>query len=258
MTKSLHDKVAIVTGAATGIGSATAKRLAADGVAVGGTASQAHTDVSDERSVVQLFADTVARYGGVDIVHNNAAAVGADVHGRDVAIADGKVEVWDRTLAVNLRGVMLGCKHAIPLMLERGGGVIINTSSTSALGGGPSAVAYAASKSAIVAVTQHVAARYGKEGIRCVAIAPGLIVTEDVEKNISSSWRHIMLRQQCTQHVGRPDDIANAVAFLVSDQAEFITGVLIPVDGGQMCHRPSLADELEGMLGSEPMRRSDS
>lgn len=263
----LDRRVAVVTGSATGIGAATAVRLAADGASVvladvneqgaqqtvdaitraGGTAVYLRTDVSDETSVANTFAATEERFGRVDILHNNAAAISPEVQGRDEAIADGDVDVWDRTYAVNLRGVMLGCKHAIPRMLARGGGVIVNTSSTSALQGGPRSVAYAASKAGVIAVTQHVASRYGKEGIRCVAIAPGLIVTDHVEQKVPQAWRAVMHRQQCTEHVGRPDDIANAVSFLVSDEAAFITGVLIPVDGGQTCHRATLADELEGI-----------
>jgi NAD(P)-dependent dehydrogenase (short-subunit alcohol dehydrogenase family) len=264
----LEGRVAIVTGAATGIGAATACRLAADGAAVvigdvnvdaaeqvvakilesGGTASARFTDVAEERMVAELVATTVERHGRLDILHNNAAAVGADVHGRDLEITEGSVEVWDRSLAVDLRGVMLGCKYAIPEMLKVGGGVIINTSSSAAIGVGPRAVAYSAAKSGVITVTQHVAARYGRLGIRAVALAPGLVLTPAAEEAMPRPWLDAMRRQQSVVHSGRPEDVANLVSFLVSDEAAFITGILVPIDGGANSHRGSLPDELE-LLG---------
>jgi NAD(P)-dependent dehydrogenase (short-subunit alcohol dehydrogenase family) len=264
----LDGRVAIVTGAATGIGAATASRLAADGAAVvigdvileaaqqvvasivedGGVASARFTDVSDEAMVAELVTTTVERHGRLDILHNNAAAVGADVHGRDLEITEGSAQVWDRTLAVDLRGVMLGCKHAIPHMVSAGGGVIINTSSSAAIAVGPRAVAYAAAKSGVITVTQHVAARYGRLGIRAVAIAPGLVLTPEAEASMPGPWLSALRRQQCVTRAGRPQDVANLVSFLVSDEAAFITGVLVPIDGGANSHRGSLPDELD-LLG---------
>jgi len=264
----LDGRVAIVTGGATGIGAATARRLAADGAAVvigdvnvdgaeqvaagilhdGGTASVRFADVSEESMVAELVGTTVERHGRLDILHNNAAAVGADVHGRDLEITEGSVEVWDRSLAVDLRGVMLGCKYAIPQMLKVGGGVIINTSSSAAVGVGPRAVAYTAAKSGVITVTQHVAARYGRLGIRAVAVAPGLVLTPEAEDAMPRPWLDALRRQQCVTRSGRPEDVANLVSFLVSDEAAFITGIVVQIDGGANSHRGSLADELD-LLG---------
>ena len=162
----VRGKVAIVTGAGSGIGRATAQMLAREGASIcvadinaeaarataeaigatGGRAIEVRCDVSDENAVAAMIETTRATFGRLDILHNNAAALGTTGPGEDNDITELDVTVWDRAMAVNLRGVMLGCKHAIPLMLESGGGSIINTSSGSASGGDFSGPAYAASK----------------------------------------------------------------------------------------------------------------
>ena len=188
----LKDKVAIVTGSASGIGRSTALLLASEGASVvvadldgpgaekvvaeieaaGGKALARVVDVSREDAVREMIAAAVDTWGGLDILHNNAAALGPASPGRDMDVASMDVEIWDRTMAVNLRGVMLGCKHAIPAMLERGGGAIVNTSSGSAQRGDLAIPAYAVSKGGVDTLTRYVATQYGKRGIRCNAIAP--------------------------------------------------------------------------------------
>jgi NAD(P)-dependent dehydrogenase (short-subunit alcohol dehydrogenase family) len=201
------------------------------------------------KAAVEFCVDT---YGGLDVLHNNAAALGPDVHGRDTQIVDAQVEVWDKTMAVNLRGVMLGCKYAIPRMIERGGGVIVNTSSTAALAAGPAAAAYAASKAAIISLTRHVAARYGRDGIRCIAIAPGHIVNP---RTAAAPWFTAMMRpHQPVPRQGVPQDIANGVAFLVSEEASFISGILLPIDGAHGAARPTFATEMEHLLEGAKQR----
>ncbi len=258
----LEEKVAIVTGAASGIGRATAMRLARAGASVlvadldevraqgvadeiveaGGRALAHVVDVSEESAVKRMVDAAVAAFGGIDILHNNAAAIGKSSPGRDRDITRIDVDVWDRTMAVNLRGVMLGCKHAIPHMLERGGGSIINTSSGSAQRGDVTIPAYGVSKGGVDTLTLYVATQYGKQGIRCNAIAPGLILTHGVENFGGQQYVDMLEEHHLTPRVGQPEDIAEAVLFLASDAAGFITGQIINVDGGILSHAPPVAD----------------
>jgi NAD(P)-dependent dehydrogenase (short-subunit alcohol dehydrogenase family) len=184
----------------------------------------------------------VENFGGLDILHNNAAAIGAAKPGIDHDVAAIDVDVWDRTMEVNLRGVMLGCKHAIPRMLERGGGSIINTSSGSAERGDLANAAYAVSKGGVNTLTLYVATQYGKQGIRCNAIAPGLILSNPIENFGGERYVAMLEEHHLTPRVGQPDDIANAVIFLSSDESSFITGQILRVDGGILSHAPPVAD----------------
>jgi NAD(P)-dependent dehydrogenase (short-subunit alcohol dehydrogenase family) len=259
---TLDGKVAIVTGAASGIGRATARLLGREGASVlvadlneagakqveqeivsaGGRARGHAVDVSDEDAVKGMVDAAVDAYGGLDILHNNAAAIGKTSPGRDMDVAKIDVDIWDRTMAVNLRGVMLGCKHAIPRMLERGGGSIVNTSSGSAQRGDVALPAYAVSKGGVETLTLYVATQYGKQGIRCNAIAPGLVLTHPVDDFGGQLYVNMLEEHHLTPRVGQPEDIAQAVLFLVSDASGFITGQIINVDGGIVSHAPPVAD----------------
>ena len=151
-------------------------------------------------------------------------------------------EVWDTILRVNLRGTMVASRAAIPHLRKRGG-AIVNTSSGAALSGGLSHSAYSASKAAINSLTQSLATQHGKEGIRCNAIAPGLIVTPATQDSYAKSEvGEVMLRHHLTPRLGKPEDVAAAVVFLSSDEAAFITGQVICVDGGLHAHQPYVAD----------------
>jgi NAD(P)-dependent dehydrogenase (short-subunit alcohol dehydrogenase family) len=252
---SLEHRVAIVTGAASGIGKATANALALAGASVlvadlneEGAAATAEEMTGRELRVKGCQA-AVSHFGGLDILHNNAADSDPMLMSRDLSVTELTSEVWDRTMRVNLRGPMLGCKYAIPHMIERGGGAIINTSSASGLTGDTSRSAYAASKAGLQSLTQSVAVQYGKQGVRCNAIAPGIIATPALHANVPSEQVEVYAGSTMTARLGVPEDIAATVVFLASDAAGFITGQILSVDGGLLAHHPAVS-EIRNLMGA--------
>jgi len=259
----VEGKAALVTGAGGGIGAACALMLAREGAAVavadidlaaaqrtvaliekaGGRAIALRVDMGDEASVIAMVDAAAQALGGLDILHNNAADTRLSGT-RDSAVEKVDTGVWDDILRINLRGTMIASRAAIPHLRKRGG-AIINTSSNAALAGALSHSAYSASKAAINSLTQSIATQHGKEGIRCNAVSPGLIVTPATQDSYAASGvGDIMLRHQLSPRLGRPEDIAAAVVFLASDEAAFITGQVICVDGGSLAHQPYVADFL--------------
>jgi NAD(P)-dependent dehydrogenase (short-subunit alcohol dehydrogenase family) len=248
----LDGKVAVIVGAGTGIGAATAARLASEGAKVvvgdvnvpaaeataariaerGGTALAVPVDLADETSVEALMTAAVDTYGGIDVLHNNAADLRPEIIGGDTDLVELDLAVWDRTLNVNLRGFVVSCQAAIPRMLRRGGGAIIMTSSGAAFIGEPVRPAYAASKAGILALVRHVASRWGREGIRANAIAPGLVLSETARRTLPKEFIDQALAGTPSTRLGRPEDIAGAVAYLASQDGEWINGQVLSVDGG--------------------------
>ena len=255
----LDGKIAIITGAASGIGRVTAERVAAEGArtvvadlnaagardvaakiaAAGGQAIAVPVDLGDTDSVRAMVGAAVAAYGGLDILHNNAAAT-ALAATRDLPVSEADPAVWDETMRVNLRGTLVAIQAAVPHLIARGGGSVINTASGAGLAGDLRPPAYGASKAALISLTRYVAAEFGRQGVRCNAISPGFIVIP--EKPGREAVHATMLRHQLTPRLGQPEDIAALVVFLASDESAFITGQNICVDGGALAHQPFLAD----------------
>jgi NAD(P)-dependent dehydrogenase (short-subunit alcohol dehydrogenase family) len=243
-------KVVIVTGAGSGMGRATAlafaregghvvaadidlagaEQTAAEAGGLIGTVQALRTDVADPASVQTMVDHAVTTFGRLDVLHNNAywAPIG-----RSVTETDG-VE-WDRTLAVTLTGVFLGCRAAIPAMIASGGGSIVNTASAAGVAASPRFAAYMAAKGGVLALTRSVALDYGARGIRCNSVAPGLIDTPAIAPVRADPERLAWVTGKLVVgRIGQPVDVANVVLFLASDEANFLTGECVVVDGGRL------------------------
>ena len=238
----LEGKVAVVTGAGSGMGAATVRRFLAEGARViafdcsGDEAEVAQScgeacvalngDVSRVDDVRGMMAIAVERFGGLDILFNNAG-----IQGPIVDTAEYDEDDFDRVIAVNLKGVFLGMKYAIPLMLERGGGSIINTSSMASLVSFPGMSGYCASKGGVSMLTKLTAAEYAARGIRVNAILPGAIDT-GMTRGMPKDYIDGAVAATLMGRIGTPEEIANLALFLASDESSFITGTLTPIDGG--------------------------
>lgn len=239
----LDGKVAVITGAGSGMGRASARVFVREGARVlaadisgrehdtadelGDAVVPFRVDVSDESEVEAMFAAAVDAFGQVDAVLN-VAGVGSGGPLKDVT-----VDEFDRVMAVNLLGVLLGTKHAIRTMVPTGGGVVLNWSSTGGMNGNrtPTSI-YSASKAGVIAVTKQAAIEYGTKGIRANAICPGLTITEmSGGREAIEKFPHLV-QGAPMQRAGEPEEIAEVASFLASDRASFLTGAVIPIDGG--------------------------
>jgi NAD(P)-dependent dehydrogenase (short-subunit alcohol dehydrogenase family) len=256
----LEGKVAIITGGAGGIGAVCAARFASEGAKVvvadlleqpakdvaariGRGAIGLHYDAADPVSIKAGIEHVVDRFGRIDVLFNNAAATSLEVHQQDTTAPDIPIEIWDLIMNVNVRGVMLGCKYAIPHLIAGGGGSIINTASDSGLAGDITRIAYGTSKAAVIGLSKYIAVQHGRQKIRCNSILPGPILTDSLRQY--PDLVRIIERQALTPRIGLPEDIAAMAAYLAADESAYVTGQALSVDGGHLAHQPQIADMLE-------------
>ena len=255
----VEGKVALVTGGASGIGLSSARLLAKEGAKVviadfnaegaqqaaaeinaqGGEAYGLFLDAGDESSIREAVEFTVKHFGTITVLFNN---VGLTNLQKDLDVVSMDLMEWDRLMNVNLKSVLLGSRFAIPHMIESGVGSIINTASMAGFTGDSIRSAYGASKAAVVNLTRYIATQYGASGIRCNAVAPGLILTPAAKNNMPPQVLDIFAKYNKLPYHGEPDDIGYTVLFLASDESKFITGQTIQVEGGHYIANPSIPD----------------
>jgi NAD(P)-dependent dehydrogenase (short-subunit alcohol dehydrogenase family) len=252
----LHGKVAIVTGAAMGLGEAIARRFAEEGARVacvdvkpgpndavvdairadGGEAVSFDASVATTGDTDRVVATVQQRFGRIDILVNNAGVLPSRETVLETTEAD-----WDETMRVNVKGVFLMSKAALPTMIRQGGGAIVNLSSITGVVGLPIRPAYSASKGAVAILTKQMAVDFGRHGIRVNALSPSFVVTNinramfERMRAEGAPWERL-LDQHLLRRLGEPRDVADAALFLASDEARWITGVVLPVDGGYTAH----------------------
>jgi NAD(P)-dependent dehydrogenase (short-subunit alcohol dehydrogenase family) len=260
----LQDRVAIVTGGARGIGRSIALGMAREGAAIvvvdidtsdtdglvaeigeaGSTVAVHQVDVADGDAVRSAVEDAVDRFGRLDVLVNNAAAMEPWVLRTDANVETTPVETWDRVHAVNIRGPFLAAKYAVPRMLETtGAGNVINISTPAGFYGDVGSVAYSSSKAALHALTRAIATSHGRRGVRSNCIAPGIVLTDNALQNMSPEQRQARRRHRLVRRPGRPRDVAALAVFLASDDSGYITGQTIIMDGGiSSVHQPWYAE----------------
>jgi NAD(P)-dependent dehydrogenase (short-subunit alcohol dehydrogenase family) len=249
MSGSMQNRVALVTGGSAGIGRATALAFARQGARVvvsdvadaggeetvrqireaGGDAVYVHADVADPGQVEALISQTLDAFDRLDFAFNNAG-----IEGEQATTAECSEENWDRVMGINLKGAWLCMRYQIPAMLRQGGGAIVNCSSVAGLVGFPAIPAYTASKHGLIGLTRTAALDYATQGIRVNAVCPGVIRTEMIDRFTRGdpAAEAQMVQLQPMNRMGTPEEVADAVVWLCSDAASFVTGQALAVDGG--------------------------
>jgi NAD(P)-dependent dehydrogenase (short-subunit alcohol dehydrogenase family) len=252
-----QDKVVVVTGAGSGIGRATALAFGREGAkvvaadidaasaqaaaeqikAAGGQSEPLQVDVSVAADVERMVTTTVERFGRLDVLVNNAGVVFLQ------HLPEVPEEEWDRLMSINLKGVYLGCKYAVPQMIRQGQGVIVNTASIAGLHGYSAHTAYGAAKGGVVQLTKALAVESARKGVRVNCVCPSTIDTPMLDKDARRNRDKATFLQMAAKaspmgRIGQPEEVAAAILFLASDEASYITGVALPVDGGMWAGPP--------------------
>lgn len=211
---------------------ASAEKTAQSAISAGGEAVATTLDISNEADVKALIELAIAQYGRIDGLFNVAANINPDQVAQDTNVVEIDLAAWKRTIDVNLTGYLLTMRHAIPHLIAAGGGSIVNTSSEAVYAGMEDKVAYSATKAGVTALTRHVSRKYGKDGVRCNTVSPGLVLTAQSEANLPAEFRQAILAITPAPRNGKPSDIGSTVAFLLSDAAEWVTGQVYSINGG--------------------------
>lgn len=260
--KRFEQKVIVITGAASGIGAATTRRVVGEGGKVviadfakdradifaeelrkeGGDVQAQYFDATVLKSCLQLVEFAVKEYGGIDILVNNVG--GTDLQ-KDQNIEDLDIFYFDKAFQLNLQCAIYLSQLVIPIMAGQGGGNIVNVASVGGITADLRGTYYGIAKAGMINLTRYIATQAGKKNIRCNAVAPGLVLTPAALNNLSEEMRNVFLRHNVLPYLGKPEDIASVIAFLASDDAGYITGQTIIADGGLTIHNPTVADLVE-------------
>jgi len=270
--RRLRGKSVVLIGAVRGIGLATAQVMSAEGArlvladideeginnvaarirSAGGEAVAVKADISREEDVQNLVKIAVEHNGTIDVLHQNAAILEPAHLTQDINVLNTPESVWAKTFDVNFFGTLSCCRNVIPVMKANGGGSIVLTGSMAGAAGYPALTAYSASKAALVKLAIDIATAFGRDGIRCNVVAPGQILTELGRQVQGEEGIKAMTRVMATPYAGEPKDIAYGALFLASDESKFVTGHVLPVDGGAFMHAPDV--EFDRTAASEGQR----
>lgn len=256
----LRDKRVVITGAASGIGRAAAALMVAEGANVliadldqdaaaataadisgrgrGGRVVGVAADVMDEDSVAAMVERAVAEFGGVDVLCNH---VGGSNPRKDLDLLRMDLDEWDRTMVLNARSTVVASRLVLPHMISTGGGSIINTVSVAGLAGDTLQCAYGAAKAAVIRLTQYVATQYGRDNVRCNAVAPGAIMTPALRDNLPADTIADIRHHNALDLIGEPEDIGWAMVYLASDESRYMSGQTLVIDGGLTAQSPIAA-----------------
>lgn len=250
----LEGKIVVAVGAATGIGEATVRKMISEGAKVflgdinmtaanslamslrsdGGVIEVHFADQREDNSIKEFIHAAKAHFGRLDCLFLNGADTRPKTGAADTDVVEIDIGLWDEIMEVNLRGYMLGLRYAVPLMLETGGGSIVLTGSELGFKSDGPMLAYGVSKAGVHQLSRHIASRFGKQGVRCNVVAPGVIVTEVAKAYLTAEIEKVLMSRICGTRMGVPEDVAPTVVHLLSDESAYINGQAISINGGSL------------------------